>query len=97
LPDGFDVEDYTDFVSLPETVARFESAGVDVVSLIASSEDDWDRYESLRWFALEGWLAANPDDPQAAEFRERGRRTRDRYLRWTRDLLGWAIFVCRVP
>jgi hypothetical protein len=97
LPEGFDVEDYTDFLSLPETVARFESAGVDVVSLIASSHDDWDRYESLRWFSLEEWLAANPDDPDAEEFRRRGRHTRDRYLRWTRDLLGWAIFVCRVP
>jgi ubiquinone/menaquinone biosynthesis C-methylase UbiE len=97
LPDGFDVEDYTDFVSLPETVERFESAGVEVVSVIASSEDDWDRYESLRWFTLEEWLAANPDDPQAEEFRARGRATRERYLRWTRELLGWAIFVCRVP
>jgi hypothetical protein len=97
LPDGFDVEDYTDFVPLPETVERFESAGVEVVSLIASSQDDWDRYESLRWFSLEEWLVANADDPDAEEFRRRGQHTRDRYLRWTRDLLGWAIFVCRVP
>ena len=97
LPDGFDVEEYTDFVSLPDTVERFESAGVEVVSVIASSEDDWDRYESLRWFTLEEWLAANPDDPQAEEFRARGRANRERYLRWTRELLGWAIFVCRVP
>ena len=86
-----------DFLPLAETLDRVESVGVDVVSLLASSEDDWDRYESLHWFALEEWLAANPDDPQAEEFRERGRHERDRYLRRHRTLLGWAIFVARVP
>jgi len=32
----------------------------------------------------------------SAEFRERGRRQRERYLRWTRGSLGWAILVARV-
>jgi hypothetical protein len=86
-----------DFLPLADTVDRFESAGVEVVSMLVSSEEDWDRYESLHWLALEEWLAANPDDPQADEFRERGRRRRERYLRWDRALLGWAIFVARVP
>src|SRR5438067_163749 len=68
---------------------------VEPVALIASSEDDWDRYESLHWHALEEWLAANADDPAAEEFRERGARQRERYLRGERDLLGWAIIVGR--
>ena len=102
LPEGFSSAEGArvgeeDFLPLAETLDRFESAGVEVVSLLASSEDDWDRYESLHWLALDEWLAANPDDPQAEEFRERGRRQRGRYLRWDRDLLGWGIFVCRVP
>ena len=80
---------------LPETVERFESAGVRVVSLVASSEDDWDRYESLHWQTLDEWLAANPDHPQAEEFRARGAADRERYLRWERAVMGWAIFVCR--
>jgi hypothetical protein len=67
------------------------------VSLIAASEDDWDRYESLHWSTLDEWLAANPGHQQGEEFRERGRNYRDRYLRWTRDLMGWAVFVGRVP
>ncbi|MBA3718525.1 MAG: methyltransferase domain-containing protein [Actinobacteria bacterium] len=95
LPADFEVEEGEDFLTLPQTVERFESAGVQVVTLIASSHDDWDRYESLHWLALEEWLAANPDDPQAEEFRERGCHHRDRYLRWIRDLMGWAIFICR--
>jgi hypothetical protein len=85
------------FVPLAETAERFESGGVELVSLIASSEDDWDRYESLHWATLDEWLAANPDDPQAGEFRERGRHHRDQHLRWRRELMGWAIFVGRVP
>jgi len=87
--------DEGEFLPLPETIERAESAGVQVVSLIASSQDDWDRYESLHWLALDEWLAANPADPQAEEFRARGAAQRARYLAWEREVLGWAIFVCR--
>jgi precorrin-6B methylase 2 len=97
LPAEFAPDEGHDFLPVSQTVERFESAGVELVSLIAASEDDWDRYESLHWSTLDEWLAANPGHPQAEEFRERGRNYRDRYLRWTRDLMGWAVFVGRVP
>jgi hypothetical protein len=84
-----------DLLPLAATVERAESTGVRVVYLIVSSEDDWDRYDSLHWQTLDRWLEANPDHPQAEEFRDRGAAYRDRYLRWQRDSLGWAIFVCR--
>lgn len=84
-----------EFLPLAATVARAESTGVRVVSLIASSEDDWDQYEALRWQTLDRWLEENPEHPQAAEFRARGAAYRDGYLRWQRAALGWAIFVCR--
>jgi SAM-dependent methyltransferase len=84
-----------EWLPLPETIERAESAGVRVVSLIASSEEDWDRYESLHWQTLDRWLAANPEHAQAEEFRARGAADRDRYLRWERAVMGWAIFVCR--
>jgi SAM-dependent methyltransferase len=80
---------------LATTIELAESAGVRVISLIASSEDDWDRYESLHWQALDRWLEENPEHPQAEEFRARGSADRDSYLRWERASLGWAIFVCR--
>ena len=94
-PPGAERTDEGEWVPLAETVERAESAGVRVISLIASSEDDWDRYESLRWLALDEWLAANPDHPQAEEFRARGDAGRTRYLAWERALMGWAIFVGR--
>jgi SAM-dependent methyltransferase len=95
LPDGFETEEGWDFLPLPETVARFETGVVEFVTLIASSQDDWDRYESLHWHALEDWLHENANDRDAERFREMGRRYRDAYLRWNRELLGWGIFVGR--
>jgi SAM-dependent methyltransferase len=92
LPAEIDDEGY---FPLRETVALFESAGLAVETVIASSEDDWDRYETLHWRALEEWLAANPADPDAAEIRLRHDRYRDEYLSRQRDLLGWAIFGAR--
>jgi precorrin-6B methylase 2 len=83
------------YVPLLETMRRFQAVGLTVEALIASSEDDWDRYESLHWLALEEWLAANPDDPDALRIRDLHERYRDEYLSWGRELLGWAIFVGR--
>lgn len=94
-PAGEERTDEGEWLPLPETVERIESTGVRVVSFLASSEDDWDRYESLQWLALDEWLAANPDHPQAEEFRARGAEGRTRYLSWERAAMNWAIFVCR--
>jgi hypothetical protein len=71
---------------------RFTAAGLQPDVLIVSSADDWDRYETLHWRALEDWLAQNPTDPDATEFRTRHDTYRDEYLSWKRDLFGWAIF-----
>jgi SAM-dependent methyltransferase len=90
LPDDVDGMGYVD---LAGTVQRFEAAGLAFVGLIAASEDDWDRYESLHWRALEEWLSANPTDPEAGEIRAQHTRFRDAYLRRERDLLRWAIMI----
>jgi SAM-dependent methyltransferase len=92
LPDGVDAED---FVGLPETVERFEQAGFQVVGVIAASEDDWDRYESLHWRAIEEWLAEHPRDARARQLREAHDRIRREYFAVHRSLLGWAILVGR--
>jgi SAM-dependent methyltransferase len=95
LPPEAQPEEREGVLPLRETIERAESSGVRVLSLIASSEDDWDRYETLRWQTLDRWLEENPEHPQADEFRARGAAYRDSYLRWQRATLGWAIFVCR--
>ena len=94
LPPGVDDEGW---VTLPETVARFEAAGLAPIGIIAASDDDWDRYESLHWRALEEWLHENPDDPEAPGIRERHEKARDDYLKVERRLLGWAIVAALKP
>jgi SAM-dependent methyltransferase len=90
-------EDYEErrdpWTTLEGTVTIFETSGLPVVSVIASSEDDWDRYETLRWQAVEAWLADNPGDPDAHEVRTWLERHKRIYLRHGRELVGWAIFV----
>lgn len=79
-----------EFVDLPATVGRFESAGLDLTGIVASSLDDWDRYQSLHWRAAVETIAAGADD----EFAEAHNHHRANDLA-RRDRLGWAIFVGR--
>ena len=92
LPDDYEdrVEQWT---TLDGTVTIFETSGLPVVSVMASSEDDWDQYETLHWQAAERWLAENPEDPDVPEIRTRHDGYKRMYLRHGRDVLGWAIFV----
>jgi len=83
------------FVPLAGTVARFESAGLRLVALVASSEDDWDGYESLHWAALEEWLTQNAGHPQHDEIRAQHERSRREHLEYRRELLGWTMLVGR--
>jgi hypothetical protein len=94
-PERAEPDEGEDFLPLPDTVERFQAAGLDLVVLIDSSLDDWDRYESLHWLAAEKWLSEHTQDPDAEEIRVLNERSRDRYLRWQRELLGWAIIAGR--
>ena len=80
------------YVSLAETGARVERHGVSLIAVISSSTDDWDRYESLHWRAIEDWLAENDDD----EIRRESEEHKRNYLA-RRDAFGWAIFLARKP
>ena len=92
LPDDYDDRE-DPWTTLADTVVIFETSGLPVVSVIASSEDDWDRYETLHWRAVEEWLAAYPDDPDCHEIRIRHERHKRTYLLHGREYLGWAIFI----
>jgi SAM-dependent methyltransferase len=90
-------EDDLGYVDLAETVRRFESAGLVTVGLIGASVDDWDRYESLHWRAVEAWLAEHPDAPNAPELRRANDEFRRAYIESRRELLGWALLAGRKP
>ncbi len=73
--------------------------GLDLVHTLVSSEDNWDRYEGLQWYAAAEYARAHPDDPDVPELMSRVAKERSAYLRWGRDTLGWAIYVFkrRIP
>lgn len=67
--------------------------GLRFLHAIVASHDDWDRYEGYQWYAVERWARGNPDDPEREEILATARKARDRYLRWGRAELGWAVYI----
>lgn len=72
-----------------------EEEGLSLLYTLVSSPQDWDRYEGLRWRAAQRYAAAHPDDRDVPAILARSRRTRDAYLKWGRDCVGWAVYLFR--
>ena len=73
-----------------------EQRGLDLIHTIVSSKDDWDTYEGLQWYATAEYVRNHPDDPDLPELIEGVEKARSAYLRWGRNVLGWAIYMFRV-
>jgi len=80
-----------------DNVRSGEQEGLVPLYAAVSNGDDWDRYEALQWRATAEWAAANPDDLDLTEVREKQARSREAYLRWGRDTLGWALYLFQKP
>jgi len=83
----------SDFVILPELLASFGQLGYDVVEMVLSDQDGWDRYEAAKWLTMRRWLEANPDDELAKEVRAKLTSEPERYAAYTREYLGWGVFA----
>jgi SAM-dependent methyltransferase len=83
------------FGSHAENVEAGERRGLDLVHTLVSSKDDWDRYEGLQWYAMAEYARTNPDDADLSELLDRVAKEKSVYLRWGRDVLGWAIYLFR--
>jgi SAM-dependent methyltransferase len=80
-----------------ENVTVGEDAGLALLYTQVANSDDWDRYEGLQWQAAERYAADHPDDPEVEALLRNTRRSRDAYLRWGRNCLGWALYLFRKP
>ena len=80
-----------------ENVLVGEDEGLFPLYTMVSNQDDWDRYETLQWYAAEMHARDNPDDPDVPEILTRVARGRTNYLQWGRDTLGWALYLFRKP
>ncbi|ASQ91108.1 SAM-dependent methyltransferase [Prosthecochloris sp. GSB1] len=82
-----------DFLILPELLASFGRLGYDVVEMVLSDRDGYDRYEAAKWLTMRRWLDANPDDELANDIRARLTSEPERYATYTREYLGWGVFA----
>jgi ubiquinone/menaquinone biosynthesis C-methylase UbiE len=60
---------------------------------LVSSEADWDKYEGLHWYATRQYANSHPEDPDLQDLLGRDARYRESYLKYQRDILGWAIYL----
>lgn len=86
-----------EFNSHHGNVLTGEEEGLNLLSAMVSNHDDWDKYEGLQWRAAANHIRDNPNDPDLPEITGRVRTSREAYLQWGRDVLGWAIYLFRKP
>jgi SAM-dependent methyltransferase len=85
-----------EFGTHPDNVEAGERRGLELVHTFVSSQDDWDGYEGLQWYATAEYARGHPDDPDLPELVERVAKAKAVYLRWGRDTVGWAMYVFRL-
>lgn len=83
----------SDFRALPDLVGHFGELGWDVVEMVLSNQDDWDRYTASHWLSIRRWLDANPADPLVPQLRAELDTDPAQYVRYRREYLGWGVFA----
>ena len=63
---------------------------------MGSNLDDWDRYETFKWYAVDEFARNNPDDPVLPEIQARNAKAQEIFLRWGRELFVRAIYLLRI-
>jgi hypothetical protein len=80
-----------------ENIAAGEAAGLVTYYAATSPQEDWDDFTWRMTASTEHWLAAHPDDPDAAAVRQRSALLRAIYLAQGRDTLGFGLYLFRAP
>jgi SAM-dependent methyltransferase len=84
-----------DYGTLVETLDRIEAAGMELIEMVLSSREDWDRFEAAQWMAVSDHRRAHPDDETAYEAWLWKSRQRRAYLQYARHWFGFGVFVLR--
>ena len=80
-----------------ENIIAGEDQGLFPLYTLVSNQDDWDRYETLKWYAADKYAEKDPDDNDLKEILDRIAHERTSYLRWGRDTVGWSLYLFRKP
>jgi SAM-dependent methyltransferase len=84
-----------DFQPLATLLDVVEAQELELVEMVVSTTDEWDRYVASQWNTVHQYLAAHPDDPDADALRAWNAEARRRYVTWERDSIGWGVLVMR--
>ena len=84
-----------DFKPLPRLLEQFGDLGYDVIQMVLANQDSWDRYQAAQWFNMRTWLDANPNDEMATQVRAELGSEPAIYAEYTRQYVGWGVFVLR--
>jgi SAM-dependent methyltransferase len=74
-----------------------ENAGLELWYAGASPQTELDDCMFSMYAAVQRWLAANPDAPDAADVRTRAQMQRMAYTTFGRDTLGFGLYLFRRP
>lgn len=85
------------FASLGGTLKRFEEAGVELVDMVLSDQQDFDRYISRQWLNVHQFLAEQERYKDADALKTWMNKQRFNYLNYQRAYMGWGVFVLDVP
>ena len=91
---GFKSEDHGTHA---DNVAVGTVLGLLPLYAVASTQEEWDHFESLTWMIAEDALREEPESVEARERADHWRNWRTAYLRWGRDTLGFGVYLFRVP
>lgn len=72
-----------------------EKMGFRLAHIFTSSEDDWNIYEGLTWYAVDMYRRENPGDPDLPEILAKLDREKRAYIEHGRRVLGWAVYLFR--
>lgn len=86
-----------DFGSHLQNVEAGEAQGLVPWLALVSTDEEWDRYETLQWRAAGRFADMHPDDPDVPELLARVEKSRREYLQWGRETLGWALYLFATP
>jgi SAM-dependent methyltransferase len=82
-----------DLFDHPKNVRAGEAAALVPICTAVSTQDEWDFYEGRCQRAVQDFVAAHPEDPEAEAMASRSRRWREAYDHWGRDTLGFGLYV----
>ena len=84
-----------DIVGERQLMREIDDRGYELLWNLRSTSDEWDRYMSMQWTAVNNHARLNPGDEQAQEFLDWVRDEQEVYLRYQRHWVEWNVMLLR--